>query len=420
MEVIESQEQLETHTAENSVENDTAQPARLKYWEADDFFKCPIVEMCLTSSEQKKLLKRSNYSYKNESSFDIHEKLVASAQSKNPLSKRIDALIDRKYGKQAQTLLMLEENEFMARFESAFKKGDVTEIYWTAAVHPTLSFDSKRRIAGKIHMTMHKDSEQTMKLKRKLEAVKTELERGKEETRAAKEHSRNLKKENRRLKQESSDMAAALSTVRNKQKLLEEKVASMSSQPCMMDVDSQNHKLENKVSVMSEKLKEKRMRQDALENENRKLSFELEQVRALNDHLTGEIREVTEELTFLSRCDSSCPSFDLCEKRILIVGGMTRMESLYRQLIEENGGGLEYHDGYMKQKDGVRQLESRLKRSDLVLCPVNCNSHSACSLVKNLAKKHSKTLHMLDGSSLSSISRTIRGESGVTGTVNWN
>jgi hypothetical protein len=26
-----------------------------------------------------------------------------------------------------------------------------------------------------------------------------------------------------------------------------------------------------------------------------------------------------------------------------------------------------------------------------VLCPVNCNSHGACSIVKNIAKKHNKS-----------------------------
>jgi hypothetical protein len=60
-------------------------------------------------------------------------------------------------------------------------------------------------------------------------------------------------------------------------------------------------------------------------------------------------------------------------------------------------------------KKGARQLESRLKRADMVLCPVNCNSHNACTVVKSLAKKHKKTVHMLANSSLKTVSKAIWG-----------
>jgi hypothetical protein len=101
----------------------------------------------------------------------------------------------------------------------------------------------------------------------------------------------------------------------------------------------------------------------------------------------------------------NCSSFDLDRKRILIVGGITRMESLYRELVESHGGIFEYHDGYMRH--GVKNLESRLRRADLVVCPVNCNSHAACIQVKTLAKKYKKTVHMLASYSLSCISKVI-------------
>jgi hypothetical protein len=74
-------------------------------------------------------------------------------------------------------------------------------------------------------------------------------------------------------------------------------------------------------------------------------------------------------------------------------------------VVEKNGGTFEYHDGYMKS--GSRKLQSRLRRADVVLCPVNCNSHAACFLVKKLAKKYKKRLHMLPSASLSTIARAL-------------
>ncbi len=81
------------------------------------------------------------------------------------------------------------------------------------------------------------------------------------------------------------------------------------------------------------------------------------------------------------------------------------MEAFYRKLIEEKGGIFDYHDGYMK--GGTKGLENRVKRADVVLCPVNINSHNACSMVKRLGKRYRRPVQMLDGSSLSAISKAL-------------
>jgi hypothetical protein len=91
---------------------------------------------------------------------------------------------------------------------------------------------------------------------------------------------------------------------------------------------------------------------------------------------------------------------------VLIVGGITKLASLYRKTVEDTGAKLEYHDGYMKSS-GSKRLENGLRRADVVLCPVSCNSHAACALVKKLAKKHGKRIHMLPSASLSSIARAL-------------
>ncbi len=81
------------------------------------------------------------------------------------------------------------------------------------------------------------------------------------------------------------------------------------------------------------------------------------------------------------------------------------MQAYYRDLIEQKGGIFEYHDGYMN--GGKRGLEGQVKRSDIVLCPVNCNSHGGCLSVKKLCQKHNKPVQMLSGASLSAISQAI-------------
>ncbi len=110
-----------------------------------------------------------------------------------------------------------------------------------------------------------------------------------------------------------------------------------------------------------------------------------------------------------SRDCATCPSFDLCRKRVLIVGGRERMEGVYRKFVEERGGVFEYHNGHMR--GGGKALENSFLRADVVLCPVNCNSHRACLLLKSLGKKHNKAVHMLPGYGLSTMTKAMGGAS---------
>nr|WP_315990669.1 DUF2325 domain-containing protein [Desulforamulus aquiferis] len=86
--------------------------------------------------------------------------------------------------------------------------------------------------------------------------------------------------------------------------------------------------------------------------------------------------------------------------------GHNKIKSAYKDLIEQKGGEFDYLDGYMK--GGERVLDNKIKRSDLVLCPVDCNSHNACVSVKKLCKKHGKPFKMLTSSSITGITEAIR------------
>ena len=181
-------------------------------------------------------------------------------------------------------------------------------------------------------------------------------------------------------------------------------------------LEVENQELQEKLTYFETSLKKEKRMVASLRDQNIRLSAELEHQRQLAGRFRQEAREFIDDVFTVNHCGEACPSFDLCKKRVLIVGGLTRMESLYRELIENSGGIFEYHDGYMKK--GVRSLESRLRRADVVLCPVNCNSHGACSVVKNLAKKHNKTVHMLANSSLSTVFRVIQGATNDPAVIN--
>ncbi len=56
-------------------------------------------------------------------------------------------------------------------------------------------------------------------------------------------------------------------------------------------------------------------------------------------------------------CANPCPCAQ-CPQRVLVVGGIERMEPLYRQVIEAKGHIFEYHAGHLRK--GGNKLENLL------------------------------------------------------------
>jgi hypothetical protein len=173
----------------------------LRFWEIDHGFKCSVVGMCLTLCEQKQLLKKAGVSVKNKSPYEIHEVLVASAESENRLSRRVDNLLNRKFGEVA-FLLELNHDEFRERFKSAFEVGDCIGVSWAAAVNPGLVPETKREIFGDIHMAMHWSGEQSSKLKQKVAGQRKEIDDLRESSKEAVQLRRTLQKENHHLRKD--------------------------------------------------------------------------------------------------------------------------------------------------------------------------------------------------------------------------
>lgn len=394
-----------------------AHKTRLRFWELDNCFKCPVIGMCLTSTEQKHLIKKVGMSMKKKRSpFELHEILVCSAESENRLSVKIDNLLERKFRKAAETLNTLDDAVFLNRFKAAFAAGDCLAILWTAAVNPELPIEVKREIFGDIHMAMHWSGEQSLMLKRKQTHQERALEKTQERLTKVSRERRALHEDNEALHKENARLSADLAALKKENAMLDAKGQKALPSNRLRQFEAETLTLESSLSKLRTQLKKKQCQVDTLKYKNRRLrDHALEQTK-INQRLKEETRSIIAELTSLNHCDASCPAFDLCKKRILIVGGVTRMETVYRELIEGRGGRFEYHNGYMK--NGVRQLEARLKRADMVLCPVNCNSHAACSLVKNLSKKHKKPVHMLPNSSLNTVSQVIWGERACNYTLN--
>jgi hypothetical protein len=392
-------------------DNESGRSNRLRLWEIEYFFKCPVVGMCLTSSEQQQVLKKAGISPKHRSDFEIHEILVSSVEKKSQLAERADRLLERKFTKEIDALTGLDEKLFMARWKASFRSGDFAGIFWVAATKVDLSIQSRREIFGNIHMSMHGNVEKSARLRRQLsfqeEQTRTMALKAGEAAKAR----RALQKEHIHTQQAQTALSDRLKALAKENETLKRELLSVSERPVVREVERTDALLREEVTALYARIAEKEAQTVRLMEENSHLSKELDRHRELTNHFQKEVHGLVQAVLAHNRCDATCPSFDLCKKRVLIVGGLTKMEALYRQMIEDGGGIFEYHDGYMN--NGLRNLESRLRRADIVLCPTSCNSHAACSLVKNLGKKHNKPVCILASSSLSAVAQALSGSGGV-------
>ncbi|MCP4579158.1 MAG: hypothetical protein GY846_23025 [Deltaproteobacteria bacterium] len=103
----------------------------LKFWEIEQFFKCPVVGICLTISEQKQVLKKAGVSPKGKSPFEIHEILVGCSEKENRVSKQVYRLVNRKFREEISPLLELNEKVFKGHWASCFYGGNFAGVFWS-------------------------------------------------------------------------------------------------------------------------------------------------------------------------------------------------------------------------------------------------------------------------------------------------
>jgi hypothetical protein len=149
----------------------------LKFWESESFFKCPIVGLCLTSAEQKKILKKTGVSLKNGNLYEIHEVLVACAETENKVSRKTDQMLAQKYSSRISSLYAMNEEEFMDHWRASFKTGCYASVLWAAVTRRHLSEGAKREIFGTIHMSMHATAENHARDRQQLELLRNEFSR---------------------------------------------------------------------------------------------------------------------------------------------------------------------------------------------------------------------------------------------------
>ena len=328
--------------------------------------------------------------------------------TENIISLKLDRILKHKYRTDLAESGTLDDDEFRKIWRLRNKTGEIDGIFYVATVKTDLGSELLSDIFGDVHMAMHLNLRELRITRRDL---RLRVEANLKTTRLynqGKIWTRKLKRENTALKTTLSDMRERLAKLDNKGGADANRSRSDTLEKENRTLHDRYRESENDKLKLNDQIR-------FLEREKRQLEIDFFTSQSTKERLAGEIKELITQIATFVECrgpqGNQCPRVQVCAKRILVVGGITKMKHFYRELVKSIGGEFEYHDGYMKS--GQRKLEVQVRRSDLVLCPVNCNSHGACHKVKGLCKKFDIPVKMLAGSGLGAISNAIV-ESGAT------
>jgi len=377
---------------------------RLRIWQIQERFKCPVIGWCLDIAEQKEVLRKERISIKDKSNFEIHEIVVESLGEENHLSRRIDSWLNRKYQKEIKELSSLNQEKFIKHWNASLKKGEVEGILWVAVTKTDLSTEVAISIFGDMHMEMHVRAKQIGIERQRLnhEAKRNEIlaESVREVTRTNK----NLKKETEGLRNELAIVSRLSDTFRGQNQKLENELSKVKENDLIASLQRENAELRagrdgvlKQISVYERELRK-------LQNQNSKLLFKLKKKWQTHIHKRNDSENPIDQNAG-SISHESGSSLDLSQRCVLLVGGLPQMESLYRRLIERNKGVFEYHDGRMNA--GAKELVGQVRRADLVLCCIDHSSHTAALVVRKLCKRYKKPFQILLNSSLNNIFLTL-------------
>ncbi|MEM7331141.1 MAG: DUF2325 domain-containing protein [Chloroflexota bacterium] len=378
------------------------QKTRRYYWEINDILCCPVVGTCLTFEEQKRVLKKARIKISSFSDHKIHTTLVQCGKSEGPISHRLQQMLEQKYKDEISEWGYCSESQFFAEWKRRLKKGDIGAFLWIGASNPFLDLHATNRIFGDYHMLMHG---QGIIIRRQLQTVES-LQR----------NLNDLKQERQKLSQTLSITKSDLRKARRDFQSLEMDYQKQKAEnirlrqlPEQKVLQSENESLKKQLQLLEGRLCDKDEKID-LQSE------QLAQVHNENETLTQSLSDQNERLDFFRQefallsqtYQTPNQGFDACLEcpyRVLIIGGMKTLRPYYQQIVESGGGKFKHYDS--RDYYSEQQLKALVNWAEVVLCPVDFNSHRACLAIKGLCKKMQKPYQMLRSSSVSSISTAL-------------
>jgi hypothetical protein len=355
-------------------------PRRTRLWEFNTNLHCSIIGTCLSTAELRHLLKKLGLAPPDSTDHDLHSAAVGLAGRHDKAAKLLNKALDERHRIAIHQFAKVHsEDEVRSLWRDSVKRGEIPGAYWATLTHPVASRATIRDAFGEVHMLSHLVGAANRADIRRL----CELEQENAELRA------------RLDKQQTAFREAVITrdaTVRELRQALVQQVASGSAAP-----PEHNETLYQLVSDLERRLGAERRRSALLTERLTDAKTTVATERSARLSAESETEALRQELNVIAEsmhaycCDAasrpaSGPRLDGIT--LLYVGGRTHHITQLRAIAERQGASFVHHDGGIEHH--LNLLAGLASQADLVMFPVDCISHHAAQLAKQLCRQVGK------------------------------
>ena len=374
-------------------ESPAVEGRRRKLWELAGSYHCPVIGTCAGVAELRKVARQAGLeSEARLTDYEVHSSFVGLAGERNPASKRLHKLLERKHARAVRRFAEAADETALARmWQEARNAGDIAGALWAVMTHAATTPALAQTVYGEVHMLSHQAGAVHRADVRRLPELEQENRRLQDELqRNAARSAQSLADKDRRIRELNERLARA----REAEARAEELESGRAVQ-----------QLKGKLADLEQRLAEQALRTERAERDAEAWRQRHEQPDTQPPLAAGSDNAFAQ--TACGRCDQAedCPHADLSGRCVLCVGGLTGTTDRYRRLVEEYNGRFLHHDGGLE--DNAHRLTSLLQRADAVVCPADCVSHEAARRVKYYCKRHNKTCVFLRSSGAGSFAGAL-------------
>lgn len=385
----------------------TTQPKRrLKLWELEDKYHCPVVGTCLSLDEIKKIARKGGFDGLDFDDYRLHVEAVSISCARNPAAEAMHKLLDRKFDLVVRRFdKARDEAEVRALWKQHLEQGEVAGAMWAALTHKLGSKDTRQVVYADVHMLSHQIGAGQAADLRRLEWLEREHATLREQTRAeAARQSRELAEKTARIRELERDAAETwqraleASPLRARVEALESGVAMTDMARRLLAATDSATRHEVRNEELERRLAEMAARIAVLEESLDTVSRERDAMERL------WVGETVETPRACGGDCGACPG-NLRGRCVLCVGGRTPLLPQYRQLAERLGVRLIHHDG--GKEEALSRLPALLASSDAVICPTDCVGHLAYYQLKQHCKLANKPCVLVKSSGVASFAAAL-------------
>lgn len=372
--------------AEPSVLSKSAR-SRRKLWEVPSHLHCSVIGTCLSMDDLRKLTRKGGMRISDDATdYCVHSYFVREAGTESKLARMLHKMLDDKHAVDIKRFSAVSSDTaaIEALWEKAMDNGRVAGAYWAVLSLRCAPSELVTSVYGQVHMLSHvlggynRNAIQRLATSEKQVA---ELTRHRD---------------------------AALSAKLELERAKEKRICELESELCRLRASGQavtSVAVDSRETVrLKERLARAEQRVSAERERRRAAEARLEQLQLLDTDVPAERPSPSAE----TPAPAQRPVVDVAGQCVLYVGGRQALVPHIRSAIERRQGRLLHHDGGLEQAPKI--LETLVTQADMVFCPLDCISHSACLRVKRLCQRLDKPFMVLRTSGASSLVRALRSD----------